>query len=202
MPIQKIANKGGFSNLQELIWNQRSDSAAGASLDDGSDVSSQAGVVEPFSIGHGPLIINATGKEALVRLNRTGINVNFEDGEVCLAAKYPSGRTMPENTPVVLEFSDPVAEVGTYVSILGARRLYDGRDMLGIMWVQLDGELNTWHLAVDHKILEKFVKVGAPVTAPFVAAKGVGAKIRKIWFDASLAGNFDSIVISRLYWSP
>jgi hypothetical protein len=186
---------------QEVIWNRRSDPNAGPPLKKGSFVHHSPAAVDPFDVNNAAMVINRNGRAARVRMNdNVDLDLNFALGETCVAALYPEGRTMPENTPIVFEFSNPISALGAFISFLGDNVLRDGRDMLGIMWVQLDNQPNSWELAFSKGVTGTSIAVGAAATAPFVGAQSNGNKIKKVWFDVSLAGNFDAIVLSRLMW--
>ena len=68
------------------------------------------------------------------------------------------------------------------------------------MWVLLTGDPE-WKLAYGDGITGTAMVAGSVPTAPFVGAEATGgARIQAACFDASLAGNFDRLVLSRLYW--
>jgi hypothetical protein len=152
-----------------------------------------------FDVNGDAVLINATGPVAKMRINGSTIDVNFRDGETCIAASYPPGDTMPNNTPIMLEFGTRIRGVGTHLSILGDKALYDRRALHATMWVQLDGDTQ-WIPTHGDGILEH-ANPNDRVTAPFIGCETTGPDwIRKVCFDASVAGNFDMLVISRLYW--
>ncbi len=196
--INIVAKANQFSSQsREVLWDRVGGVSTGAALSDDAPVRNRPNL---YAANGAPVTINRIGPVTRLRINGTSIDVNFATGECALMAKYPPGSSQPNNTPITLTFDAPVIGVGGYLSILGDQQLYDGRGLHAVMWVLLTGDPE-WKLAHGDGITGPALVAGSLPTAPFVGAEAVGAaRIEKVCFDASLAGNFDRLVLSRLFW--
>lgn len=197
--INIVAKASQFSSqCSEVLWDRLGGVATGVALANKTAVRNRPNL---YAANGAPVVINQVGPVTRMRINDMSIDVNFAAGECALVAKYPPGSSQPNNTPITLTFNAPVLGVGGYLSILGDRQLYDGRGLHAIMWVLLTGDPE-WKLAHGDGITGPALVAGSQPTAPFVGAEAAGAaRIEQVCFDASLAGNFDQLVLSRLFWT-
>jgi hypothetical protein len=127
---------------------------------------------------------------------------NQREGDGLLVAVSAGGIPSPQNASIRLLLSAPLAAVGAHVA--GSGRNVMGQGFIARLWVRLDGRA-TWESSVAvHGVLGPAV-LGAPPTAPFVAARArPGFSIREARF--ALAGDggtiFDQIAIAPLYGMP
>ncbi|MDW5316780.1 hypothetical protein [Rhizobium sp. PL01] len=197
--INMVKKADQFSSpSQQLMWDRVGGTAAGAQIAEDDPVRNRPHL---YAANGAPVTINRVGPVTRLRINGVMIDVNFATGECALMAKYPPGASQPNNTPLTLTFDAPVLGIGGYLSILGDQQLYDGRGLHGVMWVLLTGDPE-WKLAYGDGITGPALVAGSVPTAPFVGAEATGAaRIQSVCFDASLAGNFDRLVLSRIYWT-
>jgi hypothetical protein len=125
-------------------------------------------------------------------------DVNFIAGEESLYGRWPSGDNMPDFTAVVIEFDNAVRGVGAEVTILrpSIAAIPNGTLIAAIMRVDISDNFfsNTGHVGD--------IAFRAQKQPPFIGVEtdDPNEKIGKIWFDASRFGNWNDMVISRLYW--
>ncbi len=196
--VSIVANPNGFTGpVSEVLWDRKGGIAMGQQINEDAPLRNRPSL---FMCNGLPVTINRTGPVVRMKLNAGQIDVNFAAGEAAIVARYPPGSSLPDNTPIMLEFDQPVAGVGGYLSILGDISLYDGRSLHAIMWLLLEGDPE-WKLSFGDGVTGTALLPASVPTTAFVGAEATaGAKIKKICFDASLAGNFDGLILSRLYW--
>ncbi len=196
--ISIVSGPNIFNGLVSLLrWDRRGGTDMGAQINENVPLRKRPTY---FEANGQPVTINPTGPVVRLKINAGMIDVNFAAGEPCLTANYPSGASLPDNTPIMLEFDAPIGSVGAYLSVLGDQSLYNVRPLHAVMWVLLDGDPE-WKLSFGDGVTGRHLLPDSVPTSAFVGAEGLGgAKIRKVCFDASLAGNFDGLVLSRLYW--
>lgn len=196
--VSIIADPNGFSGpVSQVLWDRKGGTALGLQINEDAPLRNRPTL---FGCNGKPLTINKIGPVVRMKLNASQIDVNLAAGEAVITARYPPGSSLPDNTPIMLEFDEPVTGVGGYLSILGDISLYDGRSIHAIMWVLLSGDPE-WKLSFGDGVTGRALLPASVPTTAFVGAQAdAGAKITKVCFDASLAGNFDGLVLSRLYW--
>lgn len=197
--VSIVPDQDSFHALVSVLrWDRRGGTDMGAQLNDNAALRNRP---TWFEANGQPVTINKTGPVVRMKMNADRIDVNFAAGEPCLTADYPSGASFPDNTPIMLEFDAPVGSVGAYLSVLGDLSVYDGRPLHAVMWVLIDGDPD-WKLSFGDGVTGLHLLPNSRPTSAFVGAEALGgAKIRKVCFDASLAGNFYGLVLSRLYWA-
>lgn len=197
--ISNVSGPNGFHGpVSMLRWDRRGGTDFGAQINENASLRNRPTF---FEANGGPVTINRTGPVVRLKVNAGMIDVNFAAAEPCLTANYPPGASLPDNTPIMLEFDAPIGSVGAYLSVLGDRSLYDGRALHAVMWVLLEEDPN-WKLSFGDGVTGLHLLPDSASTSAFVGAEGLaGVRIRKVCFDASLAGNFDGLVLSRLYWA-
>jgi hypothetical protein len=136
--------------------------------------------------------------------NTGGLDVNFRINEGCVEAldfpKQPQGI----NCPITVMFENPVKAVGAFVSVAGTdpADFKVGDPLVGHVLVELeDGSRQIAQPVVGEYGFR--IAANARVKAPFVGCEVSGntSRIKIARFDASAHHWFESVVISRLYYS-
>lgn len=148
-----------------------------------------------------PVIVNEAGGPT-VRLrycSQDDYDTNFWQDDPLLVARDTDSGTTPLSTPITLSFVIPLHAIGAYVTVAGDA-LIVGMPFDAVMWVQ-EPDSDTWTAIHGSGTVGKALPVGTPGTAAFVGALAMdGGHIGKVCFDATLAGSFESLALSRLFW--
>jgi hypothetical protein len=154
-----------------------------------------------YTAAQGTVVVNEIGKPAarLRYCSQDDYNANLWQKDGLLVARDPNGSTMPQSTPITLSFATPLRAVGAYVVVGGDAVILD-LPLDAVMWVQEAGS-NTWAAIHGSGTVGKVLPAGTAASAAFVgAACSNGSRIGKVCFDASLAGSFETLALSRLFW--
>lgn len=163
-------------------------------------LTSRSGGGLPSILPAGALVINETGPVARMRYcSQDDCDVNFWQDEGLLIARDPSAATVANSTPIMFTFATPLRAVGAYVAAIGDSALDDLP--LHAVWVKATDNPQ-WALVSGDGKVARTLGAGALASAPFVGATASGTSgIEKICFDATLAGNFEKLAVSRLFWA-
>lgn len=195
MPIRQIRfpEVANAPPWQYVEWTPGSD---GVFINSGDPVQGQ-----PFYTAPCAVVVNETGAPT-VKLRQCGNNdvpVNLWQDDYLLLADDTDASTDPASAPITLTFPQPLRAVGAYV-VLGGKEEIVGLPFDAVMWVEDDnGNQTPIHGAGT---VGTTLPPRSPATAAFVGARGTsGSRIRKVYFDATLAGSFSTLGVSRLFWA-
>lgn len=169
----------------------------------GNPMASKVSVSSPsqaYQVNGGALLINTNGWNVELRYcDQDDVRANLFQNDGVLYALDPSASTMPDSTPLQLNFEKPLSAVGAYVTVDGPKVLPD-QPLHAVMWVLMAGS-TTWQSISGNGTTGDILVPGASPTAAFVGVRSNGAaKIQKVRFDAMLMGNrpFKHLLLSPL----
>ena len=135
----------------------------------------------------------------LYKCDQNDFNANLWQDDWLIAANDPNGSILPQSTPITLNFAIPLLAVGAYVVVTGKAAIF-GLPVEAVMWVQEAGA-DDWTPIHGSGTVGEVLIAGTAASAAFVGAVSLnGSSIGKVCFDASIAGSFKTLGVSRLFW--
>lgn len=196
-----IAAPADFDQGSVQILDWAIDSVTGAPMNSGKPVRRRPNL---YVLNGGQVTINETGPVARLRYcSQNDYDVNFWVDDGLVVAADPSPTTMPDDTPLLLTFTNPPHGVGAFVTV-GEGAVQDDLPLHALMWVLPAGSTQ-WLAFAGDGITGRALPKGAPAAAAFVGVHSPGPDtISKVCFDATLKGNrrFKKLALSRLFWTP